>query len=164
MAKDSSKGLSEILKQLLLILLGLLLGVGLQSSLQVLDYFFPAEAIARMPANITRSLLWIMLFLLLASWLAAYRLWSSNTLRRKRSYRFDPEIGVYRRKKDDLPYCTSCMDKDGIETPLLERPNGWHCMVKGCGKEYLRLGEKSSNAAATADGPPQQRPTRWSKS
>jgi len=48
-------------------------------------------------------------------------------------YKFDTRLGVYRHNSKPGYFCASCTPK-GIESPLWERVNGWHCQIKGCEK------------------------------
>lgn len=50
-------------------------------------------------------------------------------------YEFIKELGIYRSKKSGHYFCSSCLMKN-IESPLTEKPGGWRCELKDCGKNY----------------------------
>jgi hypothetical protein len=75
-------------------------------------------------------------------------------LRQKRSgFEFISRLGVYRHKKTGVYYCTSCLKKDNLISPLREYQAGWQCQVKSCEKFYTNPDYKK---------PPRQRTVlRW---
>lgn len=47
-----------------------------------------------------------------------------------------PSIGVHENIKNGTYFCTACLVKDKIHSPLKTETNGWRCLVTGCYRWY----------------------------
>ncbi len=63
------------------------------------------------------------------------------------NYSFDRRTGIHRHHLTDEPVCTSCL-LQGVESPLTESEEGWHCNYRGCEKFYAN---PNFNPPGTAD-------------
>ncbi len=97
---------------------------------------FLEKVLPEIPAQTLLAVIGILLLLLALAVTGILILRSRSSSRIDlREYAFDKRLGLYKHKTNGLFFCVSCMSNNRV-SPLLEREDGWLCMVKSCEQFY----------------------------